>query len=65
MEKEEQNKSYKKFVLFVGGFFILVLGVTWILVFWNEVVSLFKGFSGIILALAGLFMLYAVGKNSK
>ena len=65
MASEDQRNSYKKFVLFTGGFFILVLGVTLILVCWEDVVSLFRGATGIILALAGLFMLYAVRKTSK
>ena len=62
MKKDDQKKGYKKFVLFVAGFFILVLGVTLILVCWRDVVSLFRGASGMVLALAGLFMLYAVNK---
>ena len=62
MEEDSQKKSYKRFVLFVVGFFVLILGVTLILVCWKDVVTLFKGASGIILALAGLFMLYAVNK---
>lgn len=65
MDKGEQNKNYKKFVLFAVGFFILILGITLILVCWKDVVSLFKGASGVILALAGLFMMYAVGKTGK
>ena len=62
MEKDERKNSYKKFVLFVAGFFVLILGVTLILVCWRDVVALFRGASGIVLALAGLFMLYAVSK---
>ena len=65
MDKDIQEGNYKKFVLFAAGFFTLVLGITLILVCWRDVVSLFRGAIGTILALAGLFMLYAVGKTSK
>jgi len=63
MAKDEKESRYKKFVLFAAGFFVLVLGITLILVCWNDVVALFKGASGIVFALAGLFMLYAAGKS--
>lgn len=62
MVSDNRKNSYKKFVLCVGGFFILVLGMTLILVCWKDVVALFKGATGIVLALSGLFMLYAVNK---
>ncbi len=62
MVKDSQKDSYKKFILFGIGFFILVLGVTLVLVWWEDVVVLFKGAIGIILALAGAFTLYAVNK---
>jgi len=62
MGKVNQKKAYKKFILFVVGFFVLILGITLILVWWSNVVVLFKGAVGIILALAGLFMLYVVSK---
>ena len=63
MVKTLSENNYKKFVLFVIGFFVLVLGITLILVWWKDVVALFKGAMGVILALAGLFMLYAVNKT--
>jgi len=63
MTKNSQTKNYKKFVLFVAGFFVLILGITLILVWWKDVVGLFRGAIGFILALAGLFSLYAVGKT--
>lgn len=54
--------NYKKFIFFVVGFFILILGVTLILVWWMDVAVLFRGSAGIILALAGLLTLYALNK---
>jgi len=62
MEKKDQKSSYKKFVLFVVGFFILILGITLILVWWMDVAVLLRGAIGIILALSGLLMLYALNK---
>jgi len=62
MVKDDQKSSYKKFILFLGGFFVLILGITLTLLWWKDVVALFKGATGIILALAGLFALYAVNK---
>ena len=62
MAKEDQKNTYKKFILFLVGFFVLILGITLILIWWKDVVILFRGAVGIILALTGLFMLYALNK---
>jgi hypothetical protein len=62
MADDEQEKKYKKFILFLTGFFVLILGVTLILVWRGDAVILFRGAVGVILALAGLLMLYAVNK---
>jgi len=62
MVKKENNKTYKKFLLFVVGFFILILGVTLILVWWSDVASLFRGAVGMVLAMAGVLTLYALNK---
>jgi len=62
MAKDSQKSTYKKFLLFVVGFFILILGITLILVWWSNVLILFKGAIGIILALGGLLTLYALNK---
>jgi hypothetical protein len=60
MVNDDQKNTYKKFVLFLVGFFILILGITLVLIWWADVVVLFRGALGIILALAGLLTLYAV-----
>lgn len=62
MTKEDYKNTYKKFILLLVGFFVLILGITLILVWWGDVVALFKGAVGGILALAGLFTLYAINK---
>ena len=65
MAKDPSKDTYKRFVLFVAGFFILILGIMLILFCWKDVVVLFKGAAGVILALVGLFMLYAVNKTGQ
>ena len=62
MTEGTSKSSHKIFFLFVIGFFILILGITLTLVWWPHVVLLFKGAAGIILALAGLLMLYGLSK---
>jgi len=62
MTTKGKHSGYKKFVLFLVGFVVLILGVTLILVWWKDVAVLFRGTVGIILALGGLFTLYAVSK---
>ena len=63
MAKDAEKNSYRRFILFVAGFFILVLGVTLILIWWKDLVVIFRGALGLILALAGLFMMYAINKT--
>lgn len=41
----------------LGGTFLLI-GITLVLVWWRDVVSLFRGGFGIALALGGMFLLY-------
>ena len=62
MAKDHQKSTYKKFLMFLIGFFILILGITLILAWWKDVVILFKGAIGILLALGGLLALYTLNK---
>ena len=62
MAKDDQKSTYKKFIMFVFGFFILILGTTLILAWWTDVIIFFKGTLGKILAVAGLLMLYTLNK---
>ncbi len=62
MAKDDQKSTYKKFLMFLIGFFILILGITLILAWWQDVVILFKGAIGMILALGGLLALYTLNK---
>ncbi len=50
----------RKPLLFALGAGVLVLGVTLILVWWPDVVVLFRGAVGALLALGGLLLLYMV-----
>ncbi len=57
---EKKRKTGKKIVQFLIGFLCLIIGITLILAWWPEVVALFKGFIGMVLALIGLIVLYLV-----
>lgn len=63
MAKDEQKSDYKKFILLVVGFFILTLGVTLALVWWDDFMALLKGAAGIVLSMAGLLTLYSLNKR--
>lgn len=61
MSKKELG--YKRFVLALIGTCILIVGVTLILTWWVDVVSLFKAASGIVLAVGGMGVLYFLSKK--
>jgi len=58
-----ENNTYKAFITYLIGFFILILGVTLTLVWWKDFMGVLRGFSGIILAMAGLLILYSLNKK--
>lgn len=58
MTKQQESPSYKKFLMYLTAVVILLLGITLILVWWESVVNLFRGFLGLAFALSGLIMLY-------
>jgi len=55
-----EKYHYKKFLLSLIGIFILVLGITLTLAWWQDFMHVLKGISGFILSLAGLLMLYSL-----
>ena len=59
---KNQKNSYKKFVLYLVGSFFLILGITLVLIWWQDVVVLFKAFIGMALSLTGLVILYYLNK---
>jgi len=62
MAKDQQKNAYKKFVTFLIGFFILILGITLILAWWEDVATLIRGALGMMLAGGGLLALYTLNK---
>jgi len=49
-----------KLALFLIGMGWLTLGITLVIVWWPDVVSFFRGFIGIAIALGGMLVLYMV-----
>ncbi|MFA5089105.1 MAG: hypothetical protein WC552_08765 [Candidatus Omnitrophota bacterium] len=60
MSAESKKKNGRNIYLFILGSLVLVMGITLILAWWPDVVALFKGSLGFLLALAGLFILYMI-----
>ncbi len=58
----ETKNDYKKFIRFFIGPVVLLAGVTVILAWWPDVVSFFRGFIGMALAIGGLLKLYSMSK---
>lgn len=54
------GKGVTNLIKFIIGSAVLVLGITLILVWRQDVVVLFRGTIGMVLALAGLVILYLV-----
>ena len=52
-----KNKTPKIVNVFLGGA-LLIVGITLVLAWWPQVVNLFKGVLGIVLAVGGLAVLY-------
>ncbi|HPB68645.1 MAG TPA: hypothetical protein PLT76_02915 [Candidatus Omnitrophota bacterium] len=59
MSWDKKIKSSRP-ALFACGFTVLIAGIAMILVWWQDVVSLFKGAIGMGVALGGLLLLYMV-----
>ncbi len=62
MTTPKQSTSTKTLAKFVIGCFIIVLGITLILAWSDEIVILFRGTIGFILAGSGLLLLYSLKK---
>lgn len=59
LERLQKMNANKLFLSVLGGF-VLTSGMTFVLLWWPDVVSLFRGVIGMALALAGLLILYLV-----
>lgn len=53
----KERIDMKKIILFLLGLCVLIAGVSCVLLFWKDVVILFKGLIGGILAVGGLAMM--------
>lgn len=53
---------WSKAVRFLGGMLALIAGVTLVLLWWNDVMVVFRGFIGVLIALGGLLILYLMQK---
>ena len=60
MSKKENG--VKTVFLIICGVGFLILGITLVLVWWEDVVGLFKGAIGMALAVLGLIILYLIKK---
>ena len=59
MSIDKKIKS-SRFLLFLCGGIVLIAGMTLVLIWWTDVVSFFKGFIGMFLAVGGLLLLYMI-----
>jgi len=53
-----KKSSSTQFPLLLGGIVSLVVGITLVLICWEDVVALFRGVTGMVLAVGGLIMMY-------
>ena len=60
-----KNNPLKSSSMFFLGFGMLIIGIALILAWWPDVVRLFRGAVGFVLALAGLLTLYTVKELKK
>ena len=58
-----KKNTLKDLIGFPLGCVLLITGVTLILVWWQDLVIIFRGVIGFIIALAGLFILYLAGQK--
>ena len=61
-KKTPIKKEYKNFLMFLCGLFTLVLGITLVLLWWEDLIQFLRGITGFLLALGGLLILYSIKK---
>lgn len=59
-EEKKSNGDQKKYLKFVGGCFLVVGGITMILLWFDDLAALLRGSIGFITALGGLLVLYSI-----
>ena len=56
----DKKVKESKPALLISGLIFLILGITLVLDWWQDVLTVFRGFAGVIIALGGLLVLYMV-----
>lgn len=59
----KMKARFPKLILYLVGSVMLVLGIALVLRWWADVVVLFRAGIGMVLALAGLLILYSLGRK--
>jgi uncharacterized membrane protein len=59
----KMKARFPKLILYLAGSVILVLGIALVLRFWADVVLVFRAAIGMVLALAGLLVLYSLNRK--
>ncbi len=54
--------SWSKAARFLVGMLVLIAGLALVLLWWNDVMVVFRGFIGVLLALGGVLILYLMQK---
>lgn len=58
--KAKDSGEQKRFMKFVGGCFLVVAGITMILLWFDDLAALLRGSIGFITALGGMLLLYSL-----
>lgn len=56
----KMRKGIQKTRMMIVGSILLLAGITLVLMWWNDVLALFRGFAGMALAVGGLVVLYMI-----
>ena len=59
----KMKARFPKLILYLAGSAMLVLGIALVLRFWVDVVLVFRAAIGMVLALAGLLVLYSLNRK--
>ena len=59
----KMKARFPKLILYLAGSAMLVLGIALVLRFWADVVLVFRAAIGMVLALAGLLVLYSLNRK--
>ncbi len=57
------KNNLKEMIGFPLGCVLLIIGIILILVWWQDLLVIFRGVAGFIIAISGLFILYLIGQK--